>query len=73
MDKLNLSRLNPNEINDILSKLTPQEKELALSILDEYASQGHSNILDSIILEDYAEVPVDIETFVDSNDYLGYA
>ena len=73
MDKLNFSKLNVNEINAILNKLTPEEKELALSVLNEYASEGHSNTLDAIILEDYAEIPVDIETFVDSNDYLGYA
>ena len=73
MDKLNFSNLNVNEINAILNKLTPEEKELALSVLNEYANEGHSNTLDAIILEDYAEIPVDIETFVDSNDYLGYA
>ena len=69
-NKLDLSKLDMKQLNMILDKLTPQEKELALSVLSEYANEGHSVTLDSLILEDYAEVPVDIETFVDSEDYL---
>lgn len=70
---LDFSKIDVKELNKILDQLTPQEKELALSVLKEYASTGHSTLLDDIILEDYAEMPVDIETFVDSYEYLGNA
>lgn len=73
LDFSNLSNLNIDEINNILDSLTPEEKKLTLEILSEYASKGRSQTLDNFILEDYAEMPVDIETFVDSYEYLGNA
>ncbi len=72
-NKLDLSKIDINQLNSILDQLTPQERELALSVLSEYASKGHSETLDNLILDDYAEVPVDIETFVDDYNYLGNA
>ena len=57
----------------ILNTLSPEEREYTLSILKEYSQKGNSNKLNSLILEDYNEVPVDIETFVDDNNYLGNA
>jgi hypothetical protein len=68
-----LKNLDINELNKILNTLTPEEKELTLSVLQEYVQTGQSQILNNIILEDYAEMPVDIETFVDDYNYLGYA
>ena len=68
-----LKNLDINELNKILNTLTPEEKELTLSVLQEYVQTGQSQILNNIILDDYAEMPVDIETFVDDYNYLGYA
>ena len=68
-----LKDLDMNEINKILDTLSPQEKEAVLSVLEEYANTGHSALLDEMILDDYAEIPVDIETFVDDYNYLGNA
>ena len=56
-----------------LKGLTPEERQVAFSILQEYAEKGRSEQLDSFVMEDYAEPPVDILTFVDDNNYLGNA
>lgn len=64
---------NKNLDLSILDSLSPAEKELALSILDEYSKEGKSKKLDALILEDYNEIPVDILTFVDDYHYLGNA
>ena len=66
---LNLQNLDLS----LLETLSPAEKELALSILKEYAEKGESSSLNDILLEDYAEPPVDILTFVDDYKYLGNA
>ena len=56
-----------------LQNLSPAERELALSILQEYATKGTSDKLNELLWEDYDEIPVDIETFVDDYNYLGNA
>lgn len=74
MDNLDeLKNIDLEQVNKILDTLSPEEKELTLKILNDYITEGKSNTLDTLILEDYAEVPVDIETFVDNYDYLGNA
>ena len=69
MDEKNLNFANLDL--SLLDTLTPAEKELALSILKEYAEKGESKSYNDIILEDYNEAPVDILTFVDDYNYLG--
>lgn len=71
MDELNL--LNSNLDLSVLDNLSPEQRELALSILQEYAQTGDSEAYSKLILEDYAEIPVDILTFVDDYNYLGNA
>jgi hypothetical protein len=56
-----------------LNKLTPEGKALALSILKQYSEKGKSETLENLLLEDYKEIPVGIDDFVDDNNYLGYA
>ena len=58
---------------EILANLSPKEKELALSILEEYSKTGASEIFSSLLAEDYNEVPVDIITFILDDRYLGNA
>ena len=67
-----------NQITDIskldlsaLSGLSEEEKKLAISVLNEYIKDGSSETLNKILLEDYAEIPVDIETFIEDDTYLG--
>ena len=75
MDKNNfdISKLNTEQINSVMDRLTAKEKELAISILQQYANEGHSNLLDDLILSDYDEAPVDIHTFLHDKRYLGNA
>lgn len=54
-----------------LEKLSPEERKIALEILKQYANKGSSDIFNSLIYNDYEEIPVDIETFIDDPHYLG--
>ena len=44
-----------------LDKLSPAEKKLALSILEQYSKEGKSELYDELLLEGYEEIPIDIE------------
>ena len=71
-----VSKTNINNQNldiSLLESLSPEEKELALTILEEYSKEGTSEQLNKLLLEDYNEIPVDILTFVDNYEYLGNA
>ena len=61
-DGLNLEELN---------RLSEEEKEIALKILNQYSANGSSDLFSKLIYDDYAEIPVDIETFIDDDNYLG--
>lgn len=54
-----------------LEGLSEEEKKLALNVLKEYAANGESETFQKILLEDYDEVPVDINTFINDDMYLG--
>lgn len=57
-----------------LDSLNEQEKAYALKILAEMATkQGSSKLYDDLRYADYAEIPVDIETFLTDDKYLGHA
>ena len=64
MDSIDLSHLDT---------LSPEEKEVALNILKEFANSGTSKQYDDLKYSDYEEVPVDIETFMHDKRYLGNA
>jgi len=59
--------------NEILSQLSEKERELAISILEQYSKTGESGIFKGLLDEDYKEPPVDIVTFILDNRYLGKA
>ena len=71
------SNINNQEMNlqafPELSRLSDSEKKLFLDIIKEYQSKGQSKTFDDLRYQDYAEIPVDIDTFVDDDRYLGYA
>jgi hypothetical protein len=77
MQKLgdNILSENNNKIinNEILSQLSEKERELALSILEQYSKTGESEIFKGLLDEDYRETPVDITTFILDKRYLGKA
>ena len=54
-----------------LESLSPEERKLALEILGQYAKKGSSEIFNELVYSDYEEIPVDIETFIDDENYLG--
>ena len=53
-----------------MNNLTEQERQEVLKILKEM-SNGDSSSYTSLILEDYEEIPVDIDTFLHDTKYLG--
>ena len=55
----------------LLDGLTQEEKALALEILKQMSQEGTSSILDNLKYGDFEEVPVDIDTFLDDDRYLG--
>ena len=61
-DKLNI---------EAFEGLTPEEKALALEILKQYSQDGKSDLLEELTYGDFTEIPVDIETFLDNDIYLG--
>lgn len=64
----NTTQLN----NDILKTLSPEERELALSILGDL-STGDSQSYEDLKYAEYKEIPVDFLTFIDDDCYLGKA
>ena len=69
-----MGEVNKNLINnEILSQLSEKERELALSILEQYSKTGESEIFQGLLAEDYKELPVDIMTFILDDRYLGKA
>ena len=65
--------MGASDAEDILNGLTEDERKLALSILGEYGETGESKTMDGLLRADYSEVPVDIETFLTDDRYLGRA
>lgn len=62
----------PNQINaDILKALSPEEQKVAMEILRQFAADGSSDLLNSLKYEDFEEIPVEIDTFLDDPKYLG--
>ena len=56
---------------EAFASLNEEEKALALEILKQYSLEGKSDILEDLTYGDFAEIPVDIETFIDDDRYLG--
>ena len=71
------SRIMANLVFDehleALRGLSPEEQEYALKILQEIAIEGRSDTYSDLLYEDYKEIPVDIETFITNDNYLGRA
>lgn len=72
------SRRKRNNMNNnikldpsLLSNLSPDEKRAALEILKQYSKTGESSLYENLKYADYEEIPVDIDTFLDNDNYLG--
>ena len=55
----------------MLSSLTAEEREAVHKILAEVSENGKSDQLTDLYYEDYEEIPVDLETFLCDDMYLG--
>lgn len=70
-----MSSLNPEEligrIQNIYYSCDPSEQAVLIQILEELAETGESKTYEQVWLADYKEVPVDIDTFLNSDTYLG--
>lgn len=60
-----------DKFQDEITTLTEQERNVVFQILNEYSKKGTSGQLQSLLYEDYEEIPVDIDTFLDNPEYLG--
>ena len=63
----------PNTDIEELKNLSEEERAYVLNILKEMNETGTSKLYDDIIYNDYNEIPVDIETFLQDDRYLGKA
>lgn len=61
----------PNRIQQIYNTCSDEEKSYLIKILQELSDTGHSDTYDRIWLADYKEIPVSIDTFIESDTYLG--
>ena len=64
-----IENLNIDELNG----LSEEERAVALDILKQLSETGESNIYNDLLYSDYEEIPVDIDTFIDNDYYLGSA
>ena len=53
------------------ANLSDAERQVVTEILQEMTKSGKSQILDSIYYQDYDEIPVDFDTFLRDDQYLG--
>lgn len=60
-------------LDDKLKGLSLEERNAVLKILGEVKSSGNSKTLNELKYADYKEIPVDIETFLTDDNYLGKA
>lgn len=61
----------PTRIQKIYNTCSDQEKQVLITILQELATTGESDTYKSLWLQDYVEIPVSIDTFIESDLYLG--
>ena len=59
-------------IQEQLKGLSEEEKKYVLSVLEDM-NKGNSKSYTDLMYEDYNEIPVDIETFITDDNYMGSA
>lgn len=57
--------------NEKLNNLSEKERKEVLKILDQISTTGKSETYNKLLYKDYDEIPVDIETFLREEKYLG--
>lgn len=62
---------NNNDNIQLLERLSDDEKAVVRQILLDVSENGKSEELTNLYYEDYEEIPVDLETFLCEEQYLG--
>ena len=70
---MNILDIAPERFSAIYNSLDPVEQETLTQILQEFSEAGESETYNTVWLQDYEEVPVDIDTFLESDEYMGKA
>lgn len=65
------SKIDNQQLQKMLDSASPETRKAVLSMLNE--NQELSSLCDELLLEDYKEIPVDIDTFIDDDRYMGLA
>lgn len=60
-------------LEEAFSGLSESERDQALKILQEYANNGNSELMNKLKYADFEEIPVNIHTFLHDKRYLGNA
>lgn len=63
----------PEQIQDAYDSCSEEEKVILVQILQELSDYGYSETYENVWLADYKEIPVSIQTFLDSDTFLGKA
>lgn len=63
--------MDTNRIMSHLDNLSSEELEIAKSIMTQLMTTGESDILAKIYKDDYNEIPVSIDEFLENPEYLG--
>lgn len=63
--------MDVNQNTQVLEELTDEEKAVLRQILNDVSEKGKSDNLTELYYEDYEEIPVDLETFLCDDMYLG--
>ena len=64
---------NTNIDEKLLEGLSQEERDAILQMMKEFSSCGKSKTYEELLYADYKEIPVDIETFLTNDEYLGIA
>ena len=67
---MNILDIAPERFTAIYNSLDPVEQETLTQILKEFSETGESETYKNVWLQDYEEIPVDIDTFLENNEYL---
>ncbi len=68
---MNILDIAPERFSAIYNSLDPVEQGTLTQILQEFSETGESETYKNVWLQDYEEIPVDIDTFLENEEYLG--
>lgn len=70
---MDVLKVSPERFKSVFDSLTEDEQQTMIQILTELQETGESPTYENVWLQDYEEIPVDIDTFLESDEYLGKA